>query len=251
MIAFRKAKQLSRRTFLMRGGGLIGVGVMGVLGACTSAPSTRQAPTQSSAQPTSAPAAAARPTGATAPTTAAQPTPAPGAATAGGLVTLPIGADPTLNPWHPNAFIESVLVNRVLFGGLSKPGKDLNPAPDLAASWKAADDGMSWTFTLRNNVMWSDGQPFSADDVAYTFNQIVLKPEVGANGRGNFSAVTDVHVVDPHTVTFNLSRPFAALPSYLAYNAGLLPRHVFEGAGDPWQLNSFNKGTPVSTGPTS
>ncbi|HEY2596619.1 MAG TPA: ABC transporter substrate-binding protein, partial [Chloroflexota bacterium] len=55
--------------------------------------------------------------------------------------------------------------------------------------------------------------------------------------------------VDPKTVVFNLKSPFAALPSYLAYNAGILPKHVFDGAGDPWQLNSFNKGTPASTGP--
>jgi peptide/nickel transport system substrate-binding protein len=164
-------------------------------------------------------------------------------------VTLPIGADPTLNPWHPNAFVESLFINRVLFGGLAKPGKDLNPAPDLAASWKAADDGVSWTFTLRDGVKWTDGQPFTADDVAYTFNEIVLKPDVGATGRGNYSAISNVQAVDPKTVTFNLSRPFAALPSYLAYNAGILPKHVFQGAGDPWQLNSFNKGTPVSTGP--
>src|SRR5207248_11315399 len=61
-------------------------------------------------------------------------------------------SDPTLNPWHPNAFVESLFVNRVLFGGLAKPGKDLNPAPDLATSWKASADGMSWTFTLRDGV---------------------------------------------------------------------------------------------------
>src|SRR5207248_7147968 len=92
-------------------------------------------------------------------------------------------SDPTLNPWHPNAFVESIFVNRVLFGGLAKPGKDLNPAPDLASSWKAANDGMSWTFTLRDNVTWSDGQPFTADDVDYTFNQIVLNADAGATGR--------------------------------------------------------------------
>ncbi|MBV9598145.1 MAG: ABC transporter substrate-binding protein [Chloroflexi bacterium] len=241
---------------LIRGGGLLGLGALGLLAACTSS-----AP---AAAPTSPPAAATNPTSsaAAAPTTApapgpttaaaAQPTAAAAAAASGapgGAVTLPIGADPTLNPWHPNAFVESLFVNRVLFGGLARPGKDLNPAPDLAASWKAADDGMSWTFNLRDDVTWSDGQPFTAADVDYTFNQIVLKPDAGATGRGNFSAVTDVKVVDPKTVVFNLSRPFAALPSYLAYNAGILPKHVFDGAGDPWQLNSFNKSMPVSTGP--
>ena len=214
--------QISRRSLLLRGSGLV---ALGLLAACApAAPATTPASAPASTAPAAAPAA-------------------------GGTVTIPIGADPTLNPWHPSAFVESLFINRVLFGGLAKPGKDLSPAPDLAASWKAADDAMSWTFTLRDAVRWSDGQLFTAEDVAYTFNEIILKPEVGANGRGNFSAVKDVQVVDPKTVTFNLSRPFAALPSYLAYNAGILPKHVFQGAGDPWQLTSFHKGTPTSTGP--
>jgi peptide/nickel transport system substrate-binding protein len=242
MTSARDVSRLSRRSLLIRGGGLLGLGAVGLLAACTAAgPATAPttAPATAAAKPTTAPAAAP-----TAPAAAA-----PASGTAGGTATLPIGADPTLNPWHPNAFVESLFVNRVLFGGLAKPGKDLNPAPDLAASWKAADDGMNWTFTLRDNVTWSDGQPFTAADVDYTFNQIVLKPDAGANGRGNFSAVTDVKVVDPKTVVFNLKSPFAALPAYLAYNAGILPKHVFDGAGDPWALNSFNKGTPVTTGP--
>ena len=233
--------RFTRRSVLLVGGSSL----VGLLAACTSAaPAAAPTSPPAAAKPTSAPPAAAA---TTAP--AAQPTTAPAAAVTGGSATLPIGADPTLNPWHPNAFVESLFVNRVLFGGLAKPGKDLNPAPDLAASWKAADDGMSWTFTLRDNVKWSDGQPFTSDDVAYTFNEIVLKPDAGANGRGNFSAVKDVQAGDPKTAVFNLSRPFAALPSYLAYNAGILPKHVFQGAGDPWQLNSFNKSMPISTGP--
>ena len=54
--------------------------------------------------------------------------PAQGAPVSGGAVTIPIGADPTLNPWSPNAFVESLFINRVLFDGLTKPGKDLAPA---------------------------------------------------------------------------------------------------------------------------
>jgi peptide/nickel transport system substrate-binding protein len=247
MTGWSEGSQLSRRSLLIRGGTLVGLGALGLLAACSpGAPAGQPAATAPAAPATAA--VAAKPTSA-APAAAAPTQASAAAGTPGGTVTLPIGADPTLNPWHPNAFVESVFVNRVLFAGLTRPGKDLNPAPDLAASVKAAEDGMSWTFTLRDGVKWSDGQPFTADDVAYTFNEIVLKPEVGATGRGNFSAVKDVQAVDPKTVTVNLSRPFAALPAYLAYNAGILPKHVFQSAGDPWQLNSFNKGTPVSTGP--
>src|SRR5437899_2112591 len=95
---------------------------------------------------------------------------------AGGTVTVPIGADPTLNPWSPNAFVESLFINRVIFEGITKPGKDLAPAPDLAESWTIAPDGLSWTIKLRSGVKRSDGQAFSADDVAFTFNDIVPDP---------------------------------------------------------------------------
>ena len=172
---------------------------------------------------------------------------APGAPVSGGTVTIPIVADPTLNPWSPNAFVESLFINRVLFDGLTKPGKDLAPAPDLAASWTTAADGLSWTFKLREGVKWSDGKPFSADDVAFTFNDIVLKPDLGAQNRGNFSAVKSVTAVDATTVRFDLSRKFSALTSYLAYNSGIVPKHVL--SADPLKTNSFNKGVPVSTGP--
>jgi len=170
-----------------------------------------------------------------------------GAPASGGTVTIPIGADPTLNPWSPNAFVESLFINRVIFEGVTKPGKDLAPAPDLAESWTTASDGLSWTFKLRTGVKWSDGQPFSAEDVAFTFNDIVLKKDLGAQNAASYAALKQVTVVDPNTVRFDLSRKFAALPSFLAYNAGILPKHVL--SANPLTTSSFNKGAPVSTGP--
>src|SRR3979411_3265994 len=81
-------------------------------------------------------------------TTAPGASPAPSAQAgpvAGGTVTIPIGADPTLNPWSPNAFVESLFINRVLFDGLTKPGKDLALAADLPESWQTAPAGRGWT----------------------------------------------------------------------------------------------------------
>lgn len=224
--------------------------------ACSSAAPPASAPTAPAPQGTTSSAAAkptaaaAQPTQSSAAAPAAQPTAAAaGAAQPGGTVNIPIAADPTMNPWHPNAFVESVFVNRVLFDSLTKPGKDLNPAPDLAASWEAAADGLSWTFKLRADAKWSDGQAITADDILFTFNDIVLKKELGATGAGNFSAVKNVEAVNPTTVKFNLSRPFSALPSYLAYNAGILPKHAFDGQADPWAFTAFSKSMPVTSGP--
>src|SRR5258708_14848831 len=172
---------------------------------------------------------------------------ASGTPVAGGTVTIPIVADPTLNPWSPNAFIESLFVNRVLFDGLTKPGKDLAPAPDLAASWSTSADGLSWTFKLREGVKWSDGQPFTADDVAFTFNDIVLRPELAAQNRNNFSAVKSLTAGDATTGRFDLSRKFRALTSDPAYNPGILPSHGLQ-AG-PLRTRSLIKVVPLYTGP--
>ena len=186
-------------------------------------------------------------TSATPPGASTAPSAAAAAPVSGGTVTIPIGADPTLNPWSPNAFVESLFINRAIFEGLTKPGKDLAPAPDLAESWTTAPDGLSWTFKLRSGVKWSDGKPFTADDVAFTFNDIVLKPDLGAQNRASYAAVKSVTIVDPTTVRFDLTRKFAALPSFLAYNAGILPKHVL--SANPLTTTTFNKGVPVSTGP--
>jgi len=165
----------------------------------------------------------------------------------GGKVSIPIVADPTFNPWHPNAYAESNVINRVLFSGLTQPSKDLVPAPDLATKWEASEDGLEWTFYLRDDVLWHDGEKFTAEDVAYTFNKIVLNKELGANNASYFQKVKEVQVVDEYTVKFMLESPVAALPAYLSFNTEIVPKHIFEGK-DPWELTSFNKKNPVGTG---
>lgn len=169
---------------------------------------------------------------------------------ANGKVTFVTTADPTFNPWSPNAFVESNLINELVFPGLTRWDKDLRPAPDLATSWKASPDGLKWTFNLRRNVKWSDGETFNAEDVAFTFNNIILKKELGANQGATWrNAVTRVNVVNPYQVEFVLSRPWASLPTYLGYFAGILPAHKFQGVTDPWKFTEFNKQSPVGTGP--
>ncbi len=165
----------------------------------------------------------------------------------GGKVSIPIVADPTFNPWHPNAYAESNVVNRVLFSSLTKPGKDLAPSPDLAEEWEVSDDELEWTFFLRDDVLWHDGEKFTADDVAYTFNEIVLNEELGANNSSYFGQLNEVEIVDEYTVKFVLESPVAALPAYLGFNTEILPKHLFEGE-DPWDLTSFNKENPIGTG---
>ena len=80
--------------------------------------------------------------------------------------------------------------------------------PDLATSWNTSDDGLTYTFTLREGVKFHDGAPLTADDVAASFSQIVFPPAgVLSPRQGLFDAVTEIVSIDAGTVEFRLSEP--------------------------------------------
>lgn len=166
------------------------------------------------------------------------------------VLSLATNADPTLNPWTPGAVIESNLINTILFDQLTRYSpEDLAPVTALATSWTADEDGMAWTFELREGVVWSDGDPFDAADIAFTFNDVILNESLGAQSASQFDPIDQVEVIDDHTVRFVLNTPFSALPYYLASFAGIIPEHVLGDAENPLTVASFNKGMPVTTGP--
>lgn len=169
-----------------------------------------------------------------------------GAQAQSNILKLPLINDPIMNPLiAPD--LGSILVNKVLFPGLVRPNEDLQPEPDLARSWTVSNGGLVYTFNLRDNVKWHDGQPFTADDVVFTF-KTAANPKSGSRLASDFSAIKDVQAVNPTTVRFVLSRPFAPFLILLGHNAGIVPRHLLEGK-DLNTFNAFNRQNPVGTGP--
>src|SRR5690606_23724089 len=119
------------------------------------------------------------------------------------VLNLATNADPARNPWTPGAVIASNLINTILFEQLTRYSpEDLTPSPMLATSWQAEEGGLAWVFELRQGVVWSDGDPFDAADVAFTFNDVVLNPDLGAQSASQFSAIDRVEVLGDHTVRF-------------------------------------------------
>lgn len=102
--------------------------------------------------------------------------------------------------------------------------EDMSPAPALAESWETSDDGLTWTFTMREGVTWSDGEPLTAEDVAHTYNRIIDGgPE--ANLWGSYlTSVTTATAQDDTTLVLELERPNAALP---LLPIPILPEHVW------------------------
>ena len=159
---------------------------------------------------------------------------------------IPLINDPILNPvLAPD--IGSVLINKVIFSSLVRPDEQLRPVPDLAVSWTTSDDGLEYTFMLKSGVKWHDGEPFTANDVKFTFDQVV-DVKSGSRLRSDFAAIASIDVVDSLTVRFRLRAPFAPFLALLGYNAGILPAHKFRDRRLT-DATDFNRSAPVGTGP--
>jgi peptide/nickel transport system substrate-binding protein len=125
------------------------------------------------------------------------------------------------------------------FSRLTAQDPQLQVLPDLATSWEATEDLKTWVFHLRPGVKFHNGKPFEAADVVFTFKRILDK-DVGSVLRVNFIAVTNIEAVDPLTVKFTLSAPYADIPAAVAaYQAAI----VSESTVDTLTTH------PIGTGP--
>lgn len=131
-----------------------------------------------------------------------------------------------------------------VFDTLVDRSPTVEPVPGLAVHWRPISSTV-WEFALRPGVSWHDGQPFTAEDVAFSFARARSVP----NSTGGFAvylrAIERVEIVDPLTVRLHLSNPNPLLPRDLA-NIAIVSRHVGEAASTA----DYNAGTAaIGTGP--
>lgn len=158
------------------------------------------------------------------------------------------GEPQTLDPHRYNLRLEETLLND-LFMGLTTFNGAGEIVPGAAQSWQTSDDGLTWTFDLRRDMQWSDGQPLNADDFVYSFQRL-QDPKTAASlayfmymiknapevNRGDLPP-TDLGVsaLDPDTLVIQLSQPYPYLLERLLYPTGFaVPKHVIEQHGDDW-----------------
>ena len=98
--------------------------------------------------------------------------------------------------------------------------------PRLAESWEFSDDRRSLTFHLRDDVVWSDGEPVTSDDVVFTYNAWT-NPDVAWESAFALEAVEGVEAVDEHTVRFDFSRAYSTQLLDVAAGAVILPEHTW------------------------
>ena len=123
-----------------------------------------------------------------------------------------------------------------------KAATDFATIPGLAESWKASNDGKTFTYTLREGLEWSDGTPLTAEDIAYTVNR--AKKEEWLNYDSTVKNLT-AKVIDERTVEIASSVPDPKLPTMDVY---ILPKHVIE-KYDAKAITKWDGITEVGSGP--
>lgn len=161
----------------------------------------------------------------------------------------PVGLDPHITSAYSSfQILENVLDTLVTLD------EEQNVVPSLAESWEVSDDGLEWTFHLRDGATFSNGRALTADDVVYTYDRM-LDPDTGSGNAYLLAGVVDVAAVDERTVTITLDEPNVALLGHLAVNksVGIIARESVEdgtintqpiGTG-PFMITDFQPGTSV------
>lgn len=122
-----------------------------------------------------------------------------------------------LDPHTVSSYSSYQILNNVI-DTLTQYDDNLNLIPWLAESWEQSEDGLTWTFKLREGVMFHNGREMTAEDVKWSFDRL-LDPETGAGNAANVGPPgTQINVVDDYTVEIVHPEPVGILPQTLAFN---------------------------------
>ncbi|WP_321911172.1 ABC transporter substrate-binding protein [Paraburkholderia sp. J11-2] len=182
---------------------------------------------------------AGMPLAARAQTAAASPTPA-----AGGTLTYAVQQEPPglVSLLDTNTVIRNISAK--ISEGLLRYDAQFRPQPLLAVRWSVSDDGLRYTFALRPDVRWHDGQPFTSNDVRFS---VLTQKRLGPRGRITLANVSRVDTPDALTAILVLDKPTPYLLKALASaELPIVPQHRY-GEGDP--ATNPNVLAPVGTGP--
>ena len=107
---------------------------------------------------------------------------------------------------------------------LTVTNPDLTIGYDLATDYSVSEDGLIWTVTIRDDVSFTDGEPLTADDVAFTYNTVK-----DASSVSDFTMLDYAEAADDRTVVFHMNRPFSIWPYTMAVT-GIVPEHAYDSA---------------------
>ncbi|TXS18367.1 MULTISPECIES: ABC transporter substrate-binding protein [unclassified Streptomyces] len=141
----------------------------------------------------------------------------------------------------------STSIHRLMYDYLTNyDAKDNHTIPGLATKWETSADKLTWTYTIRSDSKWSDGEKATAEDAAWTFNTM-MTDEGAATSNGSFvSNFKKVTATGPDKLVIELKQPQATMT---ALDVPIVPKHVWEEVGDFSKFNNDTKFPIVGNGP--
>jgi peptide/nickel transport system substrate-binding protein len=137
-----------------------------------------------------------------------------------GVLSRPIAVNPLASQTEADRDLVALV-----FEGLVTLDPAGSPRPALARSWTTSADGASWTFQLRPDAHWQDGEPVTADDVAFTI-ETLQDPDYHGPGAGSWTGITATPVGDG-AIRFDLDQPFGGFIDLLTQP--IAPQHLLDG----------------------
>lgn len=168
------------------------------------------------------------------------------APTRGGSYTEALIGQPRfINPILSEANDVDRDLTSLVYAGLMKYDGEGNIVPDMAEQYEISQDGLSYTFILKEKLFWHDGEPIDTDDVVFTVNT-AQNPDYNSPLRINWQNAR-VEKIDERTVKFILNQPYA--PFLETLTIGILPEHIWSGIS----VRNFSLAepnlTPIGSGP--
>ena len=179
------------------------------------------------------------------PITTSQSTPEPAQ---GGIYTEAlIGSPQRLNPLLEYYNSADRDINRLIFSSLVKFDSRGLPVGDLADTWGVSKDGTIYNLTLKEKLLWQDGKPLTAADVAFTIEMMKSGGEVVPGDVQAFWNDVEVAALDDITLQFRLPEPFAPFMDYLTF--GIVPQHILGDLSFDQIVDAPFNLQPVGSGP--
>jgi peptide/nickel transport system substrate-binding protein len=156
-----------------------------------------------------------------------------------------VGQPRLINPLFATTNETDMALVRMVYSGLVRTNEQQNSVPDLADNYTVSDDQKMYTFNLHPGIVWHDGTPLTAQDVAYTI-ELIQDPSVSSPLSGAFAGVRSTVISDTQ-IQFTLPAPSTSFLSVLT--VGILPRHIWSSvARDQIRLAEINL-KPIGSGP--
>lgn len=163
----------------------------------------------------------------------------------------------TLNPVLITDAYSSSVVGLMFTGMVGQNGKTGELEPELAEKWEFQNQGKEVVFTLRKNLKWSDGKPLTADDVVFTFEDVIYNPKIPSSSRdviriGKEQKLAKIEKLDDLHIRFTLPEPFAPFLRNVG-GMSILPKHILaqsikttDAKGVPQFLTTWGISTPLN-----